>query len=454
VYSPEDESAIACQVFRGEWRYNARLSEYCRAGVQMANSSTSAKRGLLLAFLAGMAVIHAALFWQNREKLHAGYQDFTIFYTAGKMLGRGDGARLYDDALQYRTQQEFASKVKIRDGPLPYNHIPIEGAIFVPLAKLAYFPAYVLWDLCSFMALTGALGTLRRRVPAFRDTPLLLWVVMGVAFFPTFVVLLQGQDNLLLLWLFALAYSAMHEGANFSAGCWLGLGLFRFNLTLPLLALLGLRKGRRMVAGFATAVAATTLASVALVGWEQMVRYPQYVLSGERTRTGYIVSGLMPNLRGLVETIVAGGNSTRLSVGTTALLSVVLLWLYFRRSQTSDANQQFDMRVSLAIVTAALVSYHAYLHDLSVLLIPVVLVLNYCQLRPEAWKRWALVAPMGILFVSPIYIALWFRMKLSCLLSVVLLIWFFGIARELSRHARSGIVGASCGSVEQSEVSP
>src|SRR5580658_7697280 len=93
--------------------------------------------------IVGMLCIHAVLFWKARDLVRQGYPDFTIFYTAGKMLRQGLGHSLYDGALQYQVQQSFASGVRIRKGPLPYNHPPFEALIFLPLASLDYAMAYL-----------------------------------------------------------------------------------------------------------------------------------------------------------------------------------------------------------------------------------------------------------------------------------------------------------------------
>lgn len=57
----------------------------------------------------------------------------------------GQSARLYEPALQWKIQQQFASKVKIRLGPLPYIRPPFEALLFLPFAYLGYPAACLLW---------------------------------------------------------------------------------------------------------------------------------------------------------------------------------------------------------------------------------------------------------------------------------------------------------------------
>jgi len=401
----------------------------------ISNLGTSKKQRLALAFLAAMLIIHGVLCWQSRSKLRAGYQDFTAFYTAGKILSQGEGARLYDSALQYQTQHEFAPKVATHGGLLPYTHTPAEAAVFLPFAKLPYFLAYLLWDALNLGTLAAAMFVLRPYLPAFRNRPLPLWVLLGLAFFPVFGALFQGQDILPLLLLFAPAYSALRRNAPFAAGCWLGLGLFRFPVVLPLMLILARRTPWKLMGGFAVTGTLLVVASAAVVGWKQTLLYPAYVWGVGRTSVGSIAPANMPNLRGLIETVLSGVGFWPFVSGIIAFLSLALLWFCSRSLRFHRDGARFDLSFSLALIAAVLASYHAYVYDLSVLLIPVLLVANYCRLHPERRGRGAILAPIFVLFLSPLYVALLFRAQRACLFSIPLLVWLLVIRQEIRRPA-------------------
>jgi len=390
------------------------------------------KRGrLALVFLTAMLIINASGWWELRRQLREGYQDFTSFYAAGKILARHQGARLYDIPLQKQTQQEFAPYAVIRN--LPYYHIPIEAALFVPFTRLPYFQAYLLWDLFSLMVCAAALLIIRPHLQTFRGQSALFWGLLVFSFFPAFIALVQGQDALLLLLLFALTYSALRKGESFTAGCWLGSGLFRFPVVLPLLLILARRSRPRLLGGFILTSALMALSSVALVGWKTALSYPAFLLGGERSWTSPIVSPDMPNLRGLLETVSYHAAGTWAFRAAVVLLGLALLWFCSNLWHPHADGVQFDLGYSLAIVAAILASYHAFTHDLTILLIPALLIANYCQLRPQTWRNWTVTVPMFLLFFTPLCAALLFWMRLARLLAVVLLIWLWGIGREISR---------------------
>src|SRR5437868_14028208 len=161
-------------------------------------------RGLLIIFLVSMVSLHVAIAWRARELVRRAYPDFTIFYSAGTILRRGLGHQLYDEATQFRIQQEFAAGVSIRQGPLPYNHPPFDALIFEPLARLPYFSAYLLWDLVNLLMLLAVVLLLRPHILMLQGSSAFFWVFVSLAFFPVFIALLQGQDSILLLLLVTL----------------------------------------------------------------------------------------------------------------------------------------------------------------------------------------------------------------------------------------------------------
>ena len=109
------------------------------------NSFISRFQRLGICCLILWAALNAGLLWLERDSILDGYGDFTSFYTAGRIVAGGHSASLYDPKTQWQVQQEFASKVKIRSGPLPYVRPPFEALLFLPFAYLAYPTAFVVW---------------------------------------------------------------------------------------------------------------------------------------------------------------------------------------------------------------------------------------------------------------------------------------------------------------------
>ena len=62
-----------------------------------------------------------------------GDPDFTVFYTAGKMLREGRASQLYEPRRSRPCRESLPTDSDLRRGPLPYIHPPFEALLFVPL---------------------------------------------------------------------------------------------------------------------------------------------------------------------------------------------------------------------------------------------------------------------------------------------------------------------------------
>jgi len=385
------------------------------------------------ALLAGTLLIHAFLFWREREIIGKGYPDFTIFYSAGLITRHGLAHQLYDNALQYRIQRDFASGVVTRHGNLPYNHPPFETLIFVPLTYLPYLQAYVVWDLLGLGMLAQVVRWLRPHIPVLQKKPLIVWVLGLLAFFPVFSCLLQGHDVILLLLLQTLAFVALKRDANFLAGCWLGLASFRYHLVLPIVLLIWLGwKRTRVLLGFLATCLCLGALSVLIVGWDQAERYPGYVLHQERVMVhDAMLPAIMPNLRGLIEGWpVPAELLSRMHVVTVVLSLALIVWTI--AISRKYLGQKMELQFALATLVGVLVSYHAFAHDMILLAIPLFTVLDLIACGEIQWQQdRALLIPAGLILLTPLYILLTFRLVHLNLLAVVLFFWLWGIQHRI-----------------------
>jgi Glycosyltransferase family 87 len=391
-----------------------------------------------------MIVVHAWMFFSLRREIAAGYPDFTIFYTAGKSIFQGHGHQIYDLETQFALQRGFAPNLEHRAGPLPFNHPAFEALLFVPLARLPYVTAYLVWTAFNLVLIVGFWNMLRPRLPSLQNFLPGLALLAMFAFFPVAVALLQGQDSILLLFLYGLVFSAFATGRAFVAGLCLGLALFKFQLGLPFVLLLLLRRQWRAVAGFVTTAFALLLVSATVVGWSGVMAYPGFVLGLNRSGAqAGIYPREMPNLRGLV------AGSLHLS-GLPALLliimlSVVLLALaahWWRvRPEHPQAGSTFVLGFSLCLTFTIITSYHLLLHDLSLLILPILLLAEMLfsgEIVGPA--RYILAASLAVLFLTPIYAVLLFSLGEMNLMVFAVAAFAVGTAIALTSQAASASV--------------
>ena len=199
------------------------------------------------AFLLAVAIAHGISFWQERARIQAGYGDFSALYTGGLLVRRGEGRLLYDRAAQWRVQQEFASRVDIRQGPMPFVRPPFEALVFLPLAYFSYPAAIAIWSILKVVFLWLTTQILPRPQPFTRSYPSWLEVALCLGLFPVFLDLLEGQDDILLLLICAAALNRLQGRKDVAAGVILALGLFKFHLVVPIAIMLWLAGRARTV---------------------------------------------------------------------------------------------------------------------------------------------------------------------------------------------------------------
>jgi hypothetical protein len=393
----------------------------------------------VILFFVGMVVIHGCVVWSVRGLVLAGYPDFTSFYGAGETVRQGRGDLLYDAGEQWRIQQEFAPRVRIRRAALPYLRPPFEALIFVPFTLRPYSQAYVLWNSISLCVAMAVPFLLRRQIPVLRQlSPWVLWL-LPLAFSPVFLALLQGQDSILVLFFYTLAYLALRDASDFRAGCWLGLGLIKPHLVIPFVVILLLQGRKKVALGFLSVAVVLFFISVAVIGWPELLRYPAYIWSLEQhTGRGLVLPQDTPNLRGLVEGLLSRLLPTWAIILLVSIFSVaVILWATVERPRPLDGSGGVsDLVLSQAMVATFLVSYHAFAYDLSVMLLPIILLVAFIlanNLKIEGWAGIALIAPIVVLLFGPVFPVLWLRFHVMNLLAVVLLLWMWGISMAISR---------------------
>jgi len=397
--------------------------------------SKSHFKGILAAYLASMVLLHAFLGWKATGLIHEGYPDFTIFYSAARMIRGGLSGELYDPAAQFRSQQEFASRVATRQSALPYNHPPYEALLFVPISWLPYWAAFVIWDVVNLAILFFLARLVRPHLQVLKNLSTPACLFASLAFFPVFIVLLQAQDSLLFLLVLTLAFIALKSKRDYEAGIWLGLGLFRFHLLLSILAGLLWQRRYRVVPSFLSVACVLAIVSVFTVGWRQSLTYPSYVwhMEGDAAQQGMRAPLNMPNLRGLLAMTHLPLNIAPVGKVITMLLALglIIFMAVMWKQMESIGN---PLGFCLALLSTVITAYHSFAHDLCILLLMTAILTDYVVTnRMKGWNAIALLGPAILISCTPLNMYLWFRRGQFALIVVVLLFWFWAIWRSTHR---------------------
>ena len=319
-------------------------------------------------------------------RMARGEADFRQLYVSGYMVRTGAASRLYDYAYQLQLQN---ARVAPAQSALPYIRPPYQALLFAPLSLLSFRAAYFLWLAVNAALVALSCYLLRRRFAALSAIWKPLPFAVLCSFFPVSLALLGGQDSIELLALLSAALVALEHNHDALAGCLLALGLFKFQIVLPIAFLFVLWKRWKFAQGFfstALLLAGISLALIGRPGIQSFYRTLAHIHIPVHYR-------IMTNLHALLVGIA--GDSRMVTFATLALSAALSLAV----ARWSRAQSGPDA-LMIAIATAALVSYYLYGHDACILVLPLLFAMNAGVNRPlDGWAGLLMfAAPLVCIF--------------------------------------------------------
>lgn len=333
--------------------------------------------------------------------------DFAVLYTGGWMLRHGNAAELYDLNQQMQAQERFLGRKGVLFDPYP----PFHALLFAPLATMDYRKAYVVWGAINALLWLFFQHLLRRHAGAswqpFR------YLLLCSLFPPLWVALMQGQPSVLLLVVFSLTFVYLRWHRDGAAGFFLGLGLLKFQLVLPFALICLLRRKWSFMAGFALAACLLGVLSVITVGPAGMRSYAGLLLDIVKHPSNLAYSPMkpwhMPTVRGLVAGLLGGRLPEYWVSGLAAAMSgcLILLAAWSWRQQERRGNQAgLDLTFAAALAVSLATAPYLFVHDLTPMLLSVVLVIGSPQWAQPSRGRLLLNLAVAILYVAPLCLLL------------------------------------------------
>jgi hypothetical protein len=295
-----------------------------------------------------------------------GYVDFRTFYTVGYMVRTGHGSEIHNPEKCQEFQNKLVGNV---EGLLPFNHLAYEGLVYAPFSYLGYKSAYLTFLGFNLIALTCIVWVLRPLFIALSEVWSLLPIAIVVCFLPVAMALIEGQDSLLLLFLFACSTVEMYKQNDFGAGVLIGLTLFKFQYAIPVVLLFLVWKRWTFLRGFASSGIIVLALSLWITSLSGVTTYFHSLteVSAKYSSANGVLYGIhpdgMPNLRGIAY-MLTGGSVTAAHLIVLVGSAVVMFWGALKRPS-----------LPVALLAAMLVSYHQVIADSSLLVLPVGLIM-------------------------------------------------------------------------------
>jgi hypothetical protein len=301
--------------------------------------------------------------------------------TGVDMVKSGHGRQLYQFDAQEKAQVQLYPETRT-SGLLPFNHPAYELLFYWPVSTLSYRTALCAWALLNLgllFLIAWLLAPYSRTLTQTTKIPLALFFL---AFYPVIYALGEGQDSLIFLLLLALSLRSMDKGWTFVAGFLLALACFKFHLALGIALFVLILPGKwRGLAGLISGGAVVGGISLALVGPAIFPDYPAMLRSQEVTTPWGFVPWFMPNLRGLLQWALArwldAGLILPVVLISSAMIGVLAAWFVLTRwpSENGSRSQEDASTIyAVAVVTTLLISYHLHMQDLTLVILPMVVL--------------------------------------------------------------------------------
>lgn len=314
---------------------------------------------LLIGFTAAIAALFLTAHGLNDYQGRPLGTDFSNIYVAGQSARAGDAISPFDPARQYAHEQALFGKATPFYG---WHYPPFFLLIAAPLAKLAYIPALVVWQLTTLALYLGAIALLLRGSAAPRLSRDKTWLLFALAFPAVFVNLTHGHNGFLTAALMAGAL-ALLDAEPIIAGVLLGLLAYKpqFGLLIPI-ALVASGRWRTIFAATATVAALAALVTV-LFGagvWQAFLDSTSFTRSAVLEHGG---AGFF-KIQSVFAWVRLWGGAVPLAYavqGTVTLASAIAVFFVWR----SDSSR--ETKGALLCVAALLATPYSFDYDMMLL---------------------------------------------------------------------------------------
>ena len=331
------------------------------------------------------------------------FEDYAVFYAAGRLVLDGRGHELYDvDSIRAAEEEALGRPIggPAGDGVLPYFNPPFVAGFFAVLAGLPLevfaalvFSLVLLSVIAAGYALERFLGL--RRLEE-RGVFWLWFLSLGTVMF----LALQSQLSMLPLvgWLGFVIFQV--RGRETLSGASLALVLVKPQLAIVALALLVWKRRWRTLLAVAGVGGALALISVGIGGLAVVYNYPALLLEsiGWEHEKGVILENMYGWSGFYARTL--GGTGLLHSILSTAsnMVTLALVFYAFRGDWRAKSVELLPL-ASVGLIATLLVSMHLYRQDLALIALVIAFNAAYSMRTTGRWGWWPLTA-VGVWFVQ------------------------------------------------------
>lgn len=226
----------------------------------------------------------------------------------------------------------------------------------------------------------------------------------------------QGQSSLIVVLLYSFAYVLLSRGQDYRAGMALGLALVKFQFAVPLALIFLCRRKWGFLGGFLTMAGVLSLISLIAIGWTGMMGYIHLLtaVAIHPDNSSFGAAAGMATVEGFVHATAGGILGHTLSVALVTVISgLLIVWTGWKWNRIDQANDRRcdDLMFAAAIVISLITGFHMFTHDLSPMILALLLVSMHVTKIASIAMRSQLITCLILFWIPPLYFGLlaWHR---------------------------------------------
>ena len=331
--------------------------------------------------------------------------DFLQEWIGATMFNQGMEEQLYDLPFVQRLQHdvELVGFLWPEEDYFPMVYPPFYYAALRPLSGFSYPVASKVWAICSAFAFSLSGWLLYRFYPPCQRV-FGICFVSALIFVPLLSCFTMGQKSTFLLLILSGSFVLMRHGKPFLAGLVFGLIVFKPHLGIVIGLTMLLKRQWKFALG-ALAVVGCAL-GYSWFNHRQLLRdYIDLVTGmGDYIQTGGYQLADSHSLWGATQLTFGWlpGYAVNFLTGVFSVAVVVLLWRIMRGRFQSD-SPGFARQYAAMILATVMLSPHFYGYDLTLLLLPMILLVSSCP--PGQWKSVPIELCLGLVLLAMFVLA-------------------------------------------------
>ena len=350
-----------------------------------------------IAFLASIIIGLPYFVLFAKEKLIVD-SDVVSFITGAKMVRSGVKGEIYDLPTQHFYQNQVVAPF-VKENALPFKNFPIFILPFIPFTFLPLRLSYTIsafFNLAILLLFVFVSAKTFKRIKEFR-----LWFLAPFVFLPNILTIILGQLSIILAFTYLLIYKLLKENKAVLAGVFSGFLFLKpqYIVAVPFFFLLA-KKRLNFLKGFLMVFLILILSTFLISGPDALLKYPSFLLLTENES----FSGHTQRMFTLSSTLYYILPIRFLSFKAILILNALLYFLFYCLFIKRYKIVNFDYAFASATILSLLFAVHVLEHDLAILLVPIMLLIN--SARYNHTRNIKLIIIGSLLFLMPLIVLL------------------------------------------------